>query len=203
MRIPEYNLGAAADHLEQWIEGRLPVPPLLDVSALHSPIYPNSLQVKALSWASHSVCHPLPSQVCLRPACRACGASSPSGPAQRGSGRTSELFEAPCVELSCQSISIYFSLLGPGLPFIRNEQRLTKGPQDKKYIADYTARAKRQMVLDIAASAWKWGVPWAEALDKASTAVSCANPRPKASSSWPRARGRPKAKARVSPSAEN
>ena len=32
MRIPEYNLRRAADHLEAWVEGRLPSEPLSDIS---------------------------------------------------------------------------------------------------------------------------------------------------------------------------
>lgn len=43
---------------------------------------------------------------------------------------------------------------------------------DKKLVARYVAKARTQLVHQIAARAWSLGVPWADALRAASAAVA-------------------------------
>ena len=61
----------------------------------------------------------------------------------------------------------------------------------RKHVQDYAGRAEKELVWSIAAQAWHWGLPWAEALPIAQKALEKGSPKPKC---LPKAKGRPKAK---------
>lgn len=57
--------------------------------------------------------------------------------------------------------------------------RLVRGPSTAKDAAKYVESAKRRITYNAAAAAWAQGVPWSEALDIATRAISKASPKAK------------------------
>ena len=81
----------------------------------------------------------------------------------------------------------------------QNLARMIRGQTDRAHIASYTARAKKDLMYDIAAQSWAWGLPWTEAYTLAKQAVAKGSAKPKA---WPKvkANAKPKVRAKASPS---
>jgi len=71
--------------------------------------------------------------------------------------------------------------------------RMSRGQTDRRFVTEYIAQSRKDLIWEIASQAWSWGIPWAEALPVACKAVEKGNPKPKA---WPKAKSRPKAKAK-------
>ena len=76
--------------------------------------------------------------------------------------------------------------------------RLARGQIDRKHIVDYTCKARRALIHEIAAEAWSLGIPWAEAIPIAEKAISRGYPKAKA---WPKARAKWKTKSKAKPKA--
>lgn len=81
--------------------------------------------------------------------------------------------------------------------------RINRGQDDTVHVKAYASKTAKDLVYEIAAQAWQWGLPWAEALPIAQRAMSGAEPKAKA---WPKvkakAKGRGKGKGRGKAQAE-
>jgi len=53
------------------------------------------------------------------------------------------------------------------------------GEKDTKLIANYCQAARKRMIHKVCAQVWQLGVPWAQALEVATAAISAADPAPR------------------------